>query len=73
MVYDLALGVLSMGMVVGGLYMIRSPELFITDANPTLQLLQRYLPEGWTRVVVRVMGAMLMLFFSSYFYVSYVW
>lgn len=72
MLYDLALGVLSIGMVVGGVYMIRTPERFIIRANPSLQLMDKHLPEGWTERIVQVLGAMLILFFTAYFYVRYV-
>lgn len=72
MLYDLLLGFFSLAMVGGGIIMVRSPELFITRANPTLELLQTHLPDGVTRRIVQVLGVMLVLFFFGYFYARFI-
>lgn len=72
MLYDLLLGGFSLAMVGGGIMMVRAPELFITSANPTLELLQEHLPEGVTRRIVQGLGGMLVLFFFGYFYSRFI-
>lgn len=72
MLYDLLLGFFSLAMVGGGIIMVRSPKLFITRANPTLELLQQHFPNGVTRRIVQGLGLMVVLFFFGFFYARFI-
>jgi len=41
--------------------MILRPRAFVVGMNPTLELVDSYLPDGWTDRVVRVFGALALL------------
>lgn len=68
MLYHVLLGFFSMLMALGGVFMIRSPELLITRANPTLVFLKENLPERWTRRIVQGLGGLVVIFFVALFF-----
>jgi hypothetical protein len=72
MLYEALLGFFSMLMAIGGVFMIRTPERFITRANPTLELLAEHLPDGWTQRIVQGLGIVLVLFCVAFVYLQYV-
>jgi hypothetical protein len=45
----------------GAVAMILRPRAFVVGMNPTLELVDSYLPDGWTDRVVRVFGALALL------------
>lgn len=72
MLMEIVMGLFCVAMIGGGVGMILSPESFIIGANPTLELMQKHLPDWVVRRFVQGLGGFMVVAFVGYFFARYV-
>lgn len=66
------LALFCLAMAGGGVGMVLSPSSFVIDANPTLQLLKKHLPDWLVFRMVQAMGLFLVVAFLGFFFVEFI-
>lgn len=69
---EVLLALFCLAMIGGGVGMVLSPSSFVIDANPTLQLLKKHLPDWIVFRFVQGLGLFLIVAFIGFFFTRFV-